>query len=55
MFATFQVQQSAGVCINELRTHATNTSTTTNYTKVAYDWLTCNMASATLTIETNSK
>ena len=27
----------------------------TNYPNVAYDWLTYNMASATLTIESNSK
>ena len=33
---------------------ATNTSTTTNYANVAYDLLTCKMASTTLTIESNS-
>jgi len=27
----------------------------TNYANVAHDWLTCNMASRTLTIESNSK
>jgi len=34
---------------------ATNTSTTMNYDNVAYDSLTFNMASATLTTESNSK
>ena len=32
-----------------------NTSTSTNYTNVAYDQLHYNMESATLTIESNSK
>jgi len=37
------------------RKQATNTSTTTNNTNVAYDKLPYKMASATLTTENNSK
>jgi len=37
------------------RTQTTNTSTTTKYANVAYDPLTYNMVSATLTIDSNSK
>jgi len=37
------------------RTQATDTSTTTNYANAAYDLLPYNMASATLTMQRNSK
>jgi len=40
--------------IVRFRTQATNTSTTTNYTNIAHDLLPYNMASATLTIESNN-
>ena len=43
------------VNIIRFKTQAINSLTTTNYANVAYDSLTYNMASATLTIESNSK
>ena len=46
----------AGIVTYEIQnTHCANTSTTTIYTNVVYDSLSYKMASATLTVESNSK
>jgi len=43
------------IIIIRFTTQATKTSTPTNYIDVAYDLLTYNMASASVTIESNDK